>query len=246
LTVGLLLGLLTAAPSDIRLASPGLSSAHVTPEAARFYSDHLSQKLTEAGIHVVTSTEMAALLGAERQRELLGCDNSSCLAELSAALGVDGLVTGSIGRFDRRFELNVNVVSASGAGTLASYSARVDGEEALLDELAKAARVMAPVVARALGRTLPAGPPAGTSHRAWSLIPAIAAVVGFVAAVPLLVLAKDRHDALTGDATLDGATAASFRASGPALQISGDVALAVGAVALVVAVLTFLLMGPGS
>jgi hypothetical protein len=239
--------ILAAAGSEIRLASPGLSTVGVSVEAGRFYSDHLAHALTEAGVHVVTATEITTLLGAERQRQLLGCSDStsSCMAELSGALGVDGLVTGSIARIAGRYQLNVSVLSAAGSGALASYSGEAAGDEGLIDELDRAAHDLAPAVAKALGRPLSgvAGVSGERSRRAWALAPGIGAVVFGVAAGALLGVAKSRHDALSGGAPIGLATAEAYRASGPALQLTGDVALGLAGACLAAAVLVFILGG---
>jgi hypothetical protein len=240
-----LLLVLAAGAEEIRLASPGLSSVHLDAQATRFYSDHLAHALAENGLHVVTASEMSALLSNERQKQLLGCSetSSACVAELADALGADGIVTGSIGKFDRRYQINVSVLSARGSGALAAFTGEVVGDEALLDELTRAAALMAPVVAEKLGRPL-AGRTAvsGTSKRAWALVPAGAAVVLGAVAVGLLVTTKSHHDALVMG-TVDGTTALQYRDSTPGLQVAGDVALGVGAACLVAALLLFLLGG---
>src|SRR5881398_1613253 len=47
---------------------------------------------------VISSSDVTQLLGFERQRQLLGCKEDSCLAELGGALGVDYLVTSQLGK----------------------------------------------------------------------------------------------------------------------------------------------------
>src|SRR5262245_17099819 len=114
--------LLTQA-APVKLASPGLTGLGLSRELASFYSAHLAQH----ELKVVTNTEMAQLLGLERQKQLLGCasDASSCMAELANALGVDGIITGSIGKLDEVFQINVKVVGAGNARQLAVFSAKV-------------------------------------------------------------------------------------------------------------------------
>ncbi|HEY6099741.1 MAG TPA: PEGA domain-containing protein, partial [Anaeromyxobacter sp.] len=48
--------------------------------------------------HVVTSEAIRSMLAFEKQRQMLGCADASCMAELGGALGVDWLVSGKVTR----------------------------------------------------------------------------------------------------------------------------------------------------
>ncbi|MCI0573667.1 MAG: hypothetical protein L0Y66_23265 [Myxococcaceae bacterium] len=156
----LLLALVLAAgpsaepPQTVRLASPGLSGVNISSEEADFFNDYFSQQLSQQGeIHVTTKTEVAALLGFERQKQLLGCADASasCLVEVSGALGVDGLVLGSVGRFGDRYGINLKIVDASTGQALAGFSDQVGDEQTLLDFLASSARELAVQLKQARG-----------------------------------------------------------------------------------------------
>jgi len=47
---------------------------------------------------VLSRTEIRSILSFEAEKQLLGCDDESCLAELAGALGVDFLISGSLGK----------------------------------------------------------------------------------------------------------------------------------------------------
>src|SRR3954462_9241740 len=115
---------MSAAPGQIKLAAPGLLGVRVTKEVATFFSDHLAQELEAQGLSVMTASDINALLGIERQKDLVGCANEGggCMAELATALGVDGVVTGSIGQFDGLFQINLKVVAAADGRKLGIYS----------------------------------------------------------------------------------------------------------------------------
>jgi hypothetical protein len=148
-----------AAPAqrEIKLAAPGLKWVQLSPELATFYSDHLAQQLTHAGLRVVTANEIQTMLGIERQRQLMTCseDQSNCMAELANALGVDALVTGSIGKFGQSYQSNLKILSSKDLSPLAAFSSRVKGDETLLDELTRAAKLMAAEVFKKMGRKPP-------------------------------------------------------------------------------------------
>lgn len=149
--------LLAATPEPVKLAAPGLNGANISEEVLTFYTEHFAQQLGFQGVRVTTSSEIAQLIGFERQKEMLGCkdDSTSCLVELANALGVDGLVNGSIARLGKSYALNLKIVSATDARPLAAWSSRVPDEEAVLDELNRAAKAMAAEMFQKLGRTPP-------------------------------------------------------------------------------------------
>jgi hypothetical protein len=133
---------LSAAPAPVKLAAPGLLGVNVSKEVAQFYSNHVAQLLALQGVSVITASEIASMIGLERQKELLACGDAaggSCMAELANALGVDGVVTGSIGEFDGLTQINLKVVAASDGRTLAIYSGSAGSQSAVLEELKVAA-----------------------------------------------------------------------------------------------------------
>jgi hypothetical protein len=154
LVLGLLFSAAASAASVPKLAAPGLNGVGLEAAFASFAGEHLAQQLREAGLEVVTGSEIGAVLGLERQKEMLGCTAGACLTELANALGADGVVMGDLAQIGSKIALNVKVISARDARTLASYSSRVEGREALLDALTQAAKKMAPDVAKALGGAL--------------------------------------------------------------------------------------------
>lgn len=150
-----------AAARKVSLASPGLNVVRLEPKVGAFYSDHFAQQLALQGLTVITAGEVQALLGFERQKALLGCaeESSSCLAELAGALGVDGLVTGSLGRAGRRLIVNIKIVSARDGRALSVQSGNVSDEDALVEWLDQAAAAAAAEVKRAVLPPVVENPP---------------------------------------------------------------------------------------
>jgi len=144
-TAALTLALSLLAAEPLKLASPGFTGVDISEAQATFFSDHFAQQLTLRGLQVTTSSQIGALIGFERQRQLLSCKetNGSCMAELAAALGVDGVITGSVGKFDQTYQVNVSVVSSRDGRTLSAFSRKVNGSSAVLDALNDAAAQMA-------------------------------------------------------------------------------------------------------
>ena len=115
---------LSAAP--VKVGAPGLSSLNLDDRTTEYYSDFLANRLSEQdGMRVVKSSEIAQLIGLEKQKQLLGCSEQSCAMEIAQALGVDAILSGSIGRFGGgTYQLDARLVSTSDGALLASDSAR--------------------------------------------------------------------------------------------------------------------------
>jgi hypothetical protein len=94
------------------------------------------------------------MLGLDRQRQLMGCTGGKCATELASTLGVDALVTGSVALVTgERFQLNLRMLDAATGQRLRTYTKRVVGFEALLDEMSKAAKLLVATGNKKFGRS---------------------------------------------------------------------------------------------
>jgi hypothetical protein len=242
-------------PSEVlHIAAPGLTGVGVPEATASFYSEHLAQQLSFAGAQVVTQKELQALLGLNRQQQLMGCaeDNPRCVTELSKVLGVDALLLGDVALVDgKRFQVTLKLISARDASVLAAHSARVDGEEALLDELTSAARSMAPEAATKLGRRLnpslqePAARGQGSVRR-WAWVPVAAGAVAASFGAFAYNKAAQRHDELTSTQGLPLHQAQELHDSGESWQTASRVGLGLGVAGLLTGATMYLLGGPSA
>jgi hypothetical protein len=231
----------------IKLAAPGLTAVHVDSPLAEFYSDHLAAQIAALGVRVITQSEVASLLGLERQRRLLACTEASCAAEVANALGVDGLITGSIGRFGDTFQVNVKVIGANDGRQLSVLTLSVDGEKDVVAGLTKGAKQIVDDVRREL-RTRQAGEGQGeggpsvtasaaqpSATRRWWWVPSAAGAALAGAGGVLCILAKSDSDSLNGGSgtpTLSYADALHKHDEGASFQTAGLVLLGVGAASL--------------
>lgn len=131
-----------AAPPALRIVAPGLRVTNLKANLARDFNEHLAQQLVARGIAVVTASDMQAVISLERQKQLLGCSEeaSSCMSELAGALGADGVLTGTVVRIGKKFQVNVRVVDARDARPIALFSEQTDREEELFGVLDLAAQ----------------------------------------------------------------------------------------------------------
>ncbi len=148
--------LVTAAPAErSKLAVLALTSAgEVDPGVARSLTDLVTAEIDARGyFDPISSSEIETMLGAERQRQLLGCgeDSTSCLAELTGALGAQYMMTGSLAKVGGVFQINLQVVDTRNARTLGRSSKLARDFESL--------RMQVPyAVAEACGTPLPPPP----------------------------------------------------------------------------------------
>jgi hypothetical protein len=89
-------------------------------------------------VQVMSQGEIVALLGLDRTRQMLGCDDPSCMTELGKALDSDKLISGSLTILDRTALLTVRLIDSRQARTLARATATLaDATEAELVDNAK-------------------------------------------------------------------------------------------------------------
>lgn len=100
-----------------------LRGLDVPRDEVTWVNEKLIEALAQQQFQVVTGEQVASALGLERQRQLLGCaEGSSCSAEIALALGVDGIVSGSVAKVDAGFDLSVKIFSAQSGALLAARS----------------------------------------------------------------------------------------------------------------------------
>jgi hypothetical protein len=72
----------------------------------------LNALLARHGVHAMGPADVRAMLTAEQQKNLLGCNDESCMAELAGALGADWLIGGSVGRLEDLYVLSLQLIDA--------------------------------------------------------------------------------------------------------------------------------------
>src|SRR5687767_9578727 len=100
---------LAATPAPPSIAAPGLNGFNVPAEGLAFFSEHVATRLANEGLKVMTRSQIAAVIGLEREKAMLGCtdESSDCLAELQDALGVDGVLMGQLAKLEDEYQFNL-------------------------------------------------------------------------------------------------------------------------------------------
>ncbi|MDP1821658.1 MAG: hypothetical protein Q8L48_00365 [Archangium sp.] len=221
---------LTAAPH--KLAAPEWSTVNIPADLASFYAGEVARVLRGEGFEVISSRDIATVLGFERQKQLLGCaeDANACMTELGAALGCDGILTANLARLDDTYQGSLRILSTDGR-TLADERVEATGQKALAEALEAAAL-------RLVKKLRPQVPPPGPRRLSW--IPLAAGVALGVGAGVSLGVANSNFVQL--DASGE-AKALQLANEGKALQGAGWAMAGVGAAALAGAALMFALGG---
>lgn len=219
------------AAQPMTIATPGLRVSGLDQALASFHTEHLATQLATRQMKLITPRDIEAVLGLERQRQLLGCGDlaTSCLAELGAALGADAVLTGDEFRVGSAVQVNLKVLRATNSDVLAVFSERAPSVDAVADVLTRAAERFAEEVPAKLGRAVAAKP----KGRPWVWGVLIGGGVVTGAGVLGLVVANVQAGRLRA-----GAPALTFRereqvvSAGKTAETLGWVGVAVGSAAL--------------
>lgn len=183
----------TASPGKAKIAVLELTAAgEVDPAIAKSLTEAVTAELDARGyFEPLSSAEIATLLGVERQKQLLGCSDTSCVAELAGALGAPYLMSGSLARLGDVYQLNVQVIDTVRAHPVGRSTKVARNLEAL--------RALLPwAVAEACGTPLPPPP---SRVLPYSLIAAGGAAV--IAGGVLGIMALNNESVVRGELSAD-------------------------------------------
>jgi len=129
------------AASRVKIAVTDIRSVQgVAPGTATILSDIVVSEVARAGYDVVSHADITAILGFEKQKKVLGCsEDSSCLAEIGGALGVDFMLTGQVGQIGTRNRVSLLLVDTKKARVVARSAQFSDQNEDALVRAAESA-----------------------------------------------------------------------------------------------------------
>ena len=122
-------------------------------------------RLNESGRFgtVLGGSDIKDLLTLEEQKNALGCEDDSCLAQLGGALGVPYLFTSSLGTFGGKFILTLKLTSVDDAEVLARRSEIIPDEGQLLETLPVLIQAMVTEGLKPLSSQAPESPQASVA-----------------------------------------------------------------------------------
>jgi hypothetical protein len=221
----------TVLAADLRMAVLDFTGSKVEPELTSFCTQTYAARVAQGGGLVVTTPQdMVTVLGMERQRQLLGCGEGSCTAELAGALGLNAIANGQLARLGEQLVLTVRVIDASARPVAALTEEGTEGELAqMINRLALQTRQalnakFTPEERLAIVDGHPSAAP-------W--VPIIAGGVGVVAGAVLLGVAGLNYGRLKANpSTLSDTEADAVAAAGSTEQTAGAIIAGVGGAAL--------------
>ncbi len=87
------------------------------PSVASALTESITAEISARGLFdVLSSRDIQALMGHERQRQLMGCaDESNCLAELAGAMGARFVMNGVLAKIGAAYQLTLQTLDANRA-----------------------------------------------------------------------------------------------------------------------------------
>ena len=135
-------------PKPTKVAVSELEAGYgADPKLAHTLSSLLTSELRQRPALAITSQDdIRSLLGFHKEKQLLGCAETSCLSEIGGALGVDQMVTGSLGHVGESYLLDLRSIDVKKAVVLrdASRRLRTTDPEELLDAITELAAELYP------------------------------------------------------------------------------------------------------
>lgn len=132
-----------AAGAPAQTARPRLAVLEVkagqglAPKAGAALTAILAEDAARAGFEVISQADIAAMLAFQKQRQMLGCTDEGCLAEIGGALGAEYVLAGEAARVGSRDHLTLTLLDARRARVLGRSAGFSDAGD---DELAAAAQ----------------------------------------------------------------------------------------------------------
>lgn len=84
----------------------------VAPELLPTLTEVLTAEIHDTGRYqVVSGSDIEAMLGFERQKDMVGCTEVACLAEIGGALGVERIVASQIGKVGSTYVVNIKLIN---------------------------------------------------------------------------------------------------------------------------------------
>jgi hypothetical protein len=143
------------APAGSRIGVFSISIVGADPSLQTTAIDALASAVAATGtFQVVSRTDLEAMLGAEKLRDRLGCDEVSCFAEIGLAAGVERVLAGSVSRVEHALVVSLQLVNVAYGSVENRVTLSWDGPTAGLADVltAGAQQLVVPLRDRKPGR----------------------------------------------------------------------------------------------
>ncbi|MGC4118036.1 MAG: hypothetical protein QM765_26490 [Myxococcales bacterium] len=101
-------------------------------------SSYIASEASRLGLRVIAGSDIAAVIGFAKQRELLACSDSSCLVELGGGLGVDYLLSSEVSEVAGVWLLSLALLDVRGGRSMNRLTKRSNEPRGLVDAVPEA------------------------------------------------------------------------------------------------------------
>jgi hypothetical protein len=126
----------TSPAERVRVLTLPLESAKLSPATVRLIEGSITAALSSHNrLQVLSSEDIRRVLELEAQKQVVGCDDSSCLLELAGAMGAEQVVYGRVQKLGSILVTQLNLFDAAQAQAVSRREFKADSVEELLDAL---------------------------------------------------------------------------------------------------------------
>lgn len=119
-------------PSKIAVL-PAQVDDNAKDKVPELVSEYILTAVSDRGQHtVIGMDDIEAIIGFERQKDLLGCDDVSCFADIGGALGADRLIQVKIALAGDMWAMTAKLINSSEARVEARVTRMVEGDASAL------------------------------------------------------------------------------------------------------------------
>lgn len=206
----------------VKIAVMDVHTTDVDPKYKPLLTDVVTTEVDALGGHeVLSSRDIEAVLGFEQQKQLVGCEDAECLANIGGALGVDLLLVPRVGKLGGQYVVSINLVDTREVRSVGRVYETVSGD---LDVLVTT--IKASIHQLFTSGTHAGGEPSGASTWIAPVALWIAGGVGLATGATFGIMARS-HAIHANDPAHDGGQLEIDKAR--TSQIAANVAYGVGA-----------------
>jgi hypothetical protein len=118
------LAAVSSKPQKVLVLQPEAGEG-VTAGTAKAIGAAATGEVRKRGLSALTPDDVQAMLGVERQKQLLGCSESNCLAEIGGALGAQFIVTSSVAKLGESWLVHLRLLDAEKAQVVRESDRRI-------------------------------------------------------------------------------------------------------------------------
>jgi TolB-like protein len=227
------------APNSRVAVLPIKAQSGVKDSLAAVVTEQLAGAIQKRHLEVMSPDDLQAQLGFERQKQLMGCTDETCLVEVGQALGVDKLVSGSIATIGKSIVINLALINNKSGKVDYRYTERVKdaNDEAFLDLIPAAVNALFPMQETKPVAQAQAAGGSGRSVAAWTTLGV--GVVGVAAGAAFFSLARTAQSEVAKGNPAPYATLQDKVAAGKTNDVVAGVALGLGGALVVTSVVLF-------